>query len=1362
MAVAANSTKSPTKTPKGSKKDVKEVKQDESDKKQSPQTSNKRSADGSPKEEKPPIEHTPLENALFETLANTARTMDSQLRVIKKIFYDNDRDLQLTKKSLKPLKDPEAPKRPASAYLLFQNDMRLKKDPSQTQPQFMSQVGKEWNSIDPAEKEKYNKKYQKSIDVFEQQRDEYVKSGREALWRKKGENEGFSTTPAPKKPAEKKPKQDTKEEKKIAKDEPKSSKATASKMDEKKETAPASKTSKPKKEEKQPEPAQESEESSESESGSGSSESDSSGSGSSESDSSESESEPEPQPEPPKKAAKKESGKKSKNCDHMRNLKHHEQKLLKKVDFVNWKQDASLREIKVMRRYHLQGRDDYAKYNRLCGSMRQMAHRLSLLSAQDPYRHQMETQLLAKGYEMGLLNIGSKLSDVEKISVASFCRRRLAVVCVRNKLCESVKTATQYIEQGHLRVGPDTITDPAFLVTRNMEDFVTWVDTSKIKRTVMNYNDELDDFDLLRSTRASTRSSTMNSTNTSDDQDTKMAVESLNIAKAEDDVNEELEQEPSDDDELEYDDKYEQQDDIGDDDEEEDYKVDVDEDEHMEALYTQVDAKPKRKRTETANGKPTFNDKVDISSDDESIKYADQFEQASDNDVTIVASNEADNPHDISDDDVQEIKPLPKILKDNDELTQEEKQAMADERKRIAALKRQRDKFEIQERTKLKKELGRKTLTRGEMNQVALGCWHPELKDVWGDLSRDIVPQKPQTLPSPPGLKLKLLPFQQESLYWMKEQEKGPWKGGMLADEMGMGKTIQTIALLLSDRKKPNLIVAPTIAVVQWKNEIESYTDGMNVLLWHGASRTKNIADLKKYDVVMTSYSVMESAFRIQQYGRQRKGSKIKEPSPLHAINWHRIILDEAHNIKERSSNTSKAAFGLKSNFKWCLSGTPLQNRVGELYSLVRFIGADPFAYYYGKKSKCKSLNWSFSDRRHCDYCGESPMNHVCFWNNEILTPIQRYGMVGEGLTAFKKLKILLDRMMLRRTKVERADDLGLPPRIVKCRRDFFSEEERDIYLSLYSDVRRAFSSYIDQGTILNNYSNIFSLITRMRQMACHPDLVLKSRTTEYGKDLSDEHVCRICNDIAEDAIDARCHHAFCRLCITEYLTGSLVEQPECPSCHVPISIDINQPSIERAEDEGLKTSKPNGITGRLDMAHWKSSTKIEALVEELTELQREDCTIKSLVFSQFVNFLDLVAWRLKRAGFNICRLEGNMTPQTRNAVVQHFMKNVHCTVFLVSLKAGGVALNLTEASRVYMMDSWWNPAVEYQAMDRVHRLGARRPVQCIKLVIEDSIESRIVQLQEKKSAMVDAAIGRDDAAMGRLSPEDMGFLFKM
>jgi len=110
----------------------------------------------------------------------------------------------------------------------------------------------------------------------------------------------------------------------------------------------------------------------------------------------------------------------------------------------------------------------------------------------------MEGQILSKLYDMGVLNLHSKLSDVEnKLTVAAFCRRRLAVVMTHAKMAETVSAAVKFIEQGHIRVGPDTITDPAFLVTRHMEDFVTWVDTSKLKRAVMKYNDELDDYDLL-------------------------------------------------------------------------------------------------------------------------------------------------------------------------------------------------------------------------------------------------------------------------------------------------------------------------------------------------------------------------------------------------------------------------------------------------------------------------------------------------------------------------------------------------------------------------------------------------------------------------------------------------------------------------------------------------------------------------------------------------------------------------------------------------------------------------------------------------------------------------------------------------
>ncbi|KAL7424895.1 DNA repair protein rad16 [Cryptotrichosporon argae] len=665
---------------------------------------------------------------------------------------------------------------------------------------------------------------------------------------------------------------------------------------------------------------------------------------------------------------------------------------------------------------------------------------------------------------------------------------------------------------------------------------------------------------------------------------------------------------------------------------------------------------------------------------------------------------------------------------------------------------------------KLRDELGRK-LTQGEKNYIRLSLHHKELVDVWGDLAAKIEPIKPVPMEAHPSLKLTLLPFQKESLYWMKKQEEGVWAGGMLADEMGMGKTIQTIALLLSEpRRKPSLVVAPVVALMQWKHEIETHAEGFTVCLWHGTGRMKS-SELKKFDVVLVSYGTLEASFRRQQRGFKRGDKFIKEQSPMHEFEWFRVILDEAHNIKERSTNAAKAAFALKAKYRWCLSGTPLQNRVGELYSLVRFLGADPFSYYFCKKCDCKSLHWQFSDRRHCDQCKHKPMDHVSLWNSEILTPIARYGIEegGPGQTAFKKLKILLDRMMLRRTKLERADDLGLPPRTIVVRRDFFSPQEKELYMSLFTNAKRQFNTYLDQGTVLNNYSNIFSLITRMRQMACHPDLVLKSKTSSLAQAVTEGTVCRLCNDTAEDAIVSACKHVFDRECIRQYLEVQQLRghRPECPVCHIEISIDLEQEAMEI--DEASSKKARQGILSRLNLDNWRSSSKLEALVEELEKLRRQDCTIKSLVFSQFVSFLDLIAFRLQRAGFTICRLEGGMTPQQRDATIQHFMNNTNVTVFLISLKAGGVALNLTEASMVFMMDSWWNPSVEYQAMDRIHRLGQKRPVKVVKLIVEDSIEDQIVQLQHKKLAMTEAALSKDpDAALGKLTVEDLGFLFKL
>lgn len=116
---------------------------------------------------------------------------------------------------------------------------------------------------------------------------------------------------------------------------------------------------------------------------------------------------------------------------------------------------------------------------------------------EDAYRIKMTDNLLEKLYNMGVISTKSGLSQCAHITASSFCRRRLAVVMMRLKMSENLKEAITLIEQGHVRVGPETMTDPAFLVTRSMEDFVTWVDTSKIKRKIMAYNDKLDDFDLL-------------------------------------------------------------------------------------------------------------------------------------------------------------------------------------------------------------------------------------------------------------------------------------------------------------------------------------------------------------------------------------------------------------------------------------------------------------------------------------------------------------------------------------------------------------------------------------------------------------------------------------------------------------------------------------------------------------------------------------------------------------------------------------------------------------------------------------------------------------------------------------------------
>ncbi|KAI9149531.1 DNA repair protein RAD16 [Paramyrothecium foliicola] len=645
---------------------------------------------------------------------------------------------------------------------------------------------------------------------------------------------------------------------------------------------------------------------------------------------------------------------------------------------------------------------------------------------------------------------------------------------------------------------------------------------------------------------------------------------------------------------------------------------------------------------------------------------------------------------------------------------------------------------------------------REKRERDRLESHHPEIKTMWDDLEKMPV-LKAGKAPQPQSISRQLKPFQLEGLAWMTAMEKLEWKGGLLGDEMGLGKTIQAVSLIMSDypAKQPSLVLVPPVALMQWQSEIKSYTDGtLKTFVFHGTNqKTKGITvkELKKYDVIMMSYNSLESMYRKQEKGFKRKDGIYKEKSVIHSINFHRIILDEAHCIKTRTTMTAKACFALKTDYRWCLTGTPLQNRIGEFFSLIRFLNMRPFASYLCKQCPCSSLEWAMDDDSRCSHCKHAGMQHVSVFNQELLNPIQKFGNLGPGREAFRKLRLMTDRIMLRRLKKDHTNSMELPVKEIYVDRQFFGEEENDFANSIMTNGQRKFDTYVAQGVLLNNYANIFGLIMQMRQVADHPDLILK-KNAEGGQNVL---VCCICDEPAEDAVRSRCKHDFCRACVASYVRST--DEPDCPRCHISLSIDLEQPEIE--QDENLV--KKSSIINRIKMENWTSSSKIELLVHELHKLRSDNASHKSIIFSQFTTMLQLIEWRLRRAGITTVMLDGSMTPAQRQASIEHFMNNVDVECFLVSLKAGGVALNLTEASRVFIVDPWWNPAAEWQSADRCHRIGQTRPCTITRLCIEDSVESRMVLIQEKKTNMIHSTVNADDKAMDSLSPEDMQFLFR-
>lgn len=644
--------------------------------------------------------------------------------------------------------------------------------------------------------------------------------------------------------------------------------------------------------------------------------------------------------------------------------------------------------------------------------------------------------------------------------------------------------------------------------------------------------------------------------------------------------------------------------------------------------------------------------------------------------------------------------------------------------------------------------------------------------------------------------------------------------GGILADEMGLGKTIEMLSLIHSHTSSEQqaamqstaidsvnslprlsnsqstvqrapattLVVAPMSLLAQWASEAAkaSKEGSLKVLVYYGNEKNTNLQTLcnpanvaSAPNIIITSYGVVLSEFNaVAAKGGDRGGQ-----GGLFSLEYWRVILDEAHFIKNRQSKTAKACYELSAVHRWVLTGTPIVNRLSDLFSLVRFLKVEPW-------------------------------NNFSFWKTFIDGPFEQ----GEHVRALNVVQTVLEPLVLRRTKDMKTPDgqalVPLPPRIINIERLKFSDPERDVYDYIIARARRTLTRNMAAGTVMKSYTTIFAQILRLRQSCCHPiltksslvaddddaaaaadvangladDMDLDSLIERFEADEGEEdasrygaHVlkqirddsameCPICSEepMEEQAVTGGCWHSACKKCLLDYIDHQIKkdELPRCFNCREPINArdvfevvkhddedfegdmedgpaNVLAAAIDRSDDDEdlyASTQRPPkpAPAPRISLrrVNQLSSAKIAHLLSRLRGLRKSNPVAKSVVFSQFTSFLDLLGPALSAARIQWLRFDGSMSQKERAKVLTEFANRTGFTVLFLSLRAGGVGLNLTCAQQVFMMDPWWSWAVEAQAIDRVHRMGQVSEVQVVRYVIEGSIEEKMLRVQERKKFM--------------------------
>ena len=606
----------------------------------------------------------------------------------------------------------------------------------------------------------------------------------------------------------------------------------------------------------------------------------------------------------------------------------------------------------------------------------------------------------------------------------------------------------------------------------------------------------------------------------------------------------------------------------------------------------------------------------------------------------------------------------------------------------------------------------------------------------------------------PHHIKTTMLPYQRQALQWLLDQEspEAPtqgaeesvqlWKkersgrynnlatnfstqdlptlasGGILADDMGLGKTLEMISLIVADNEKfgrgTTLIVAPLSVMSNWTGQIATHVKeelGMKAYTYHAAgSRTKmKAADFEKYDVILTTYQTLAREYMPGGKNSKQPERKLRA-NGLFSVHYRRVILDEGHQVRNPKTAMALAVCALFARSRWVLTGTPIVNSLADLYSLLKFIGVT------------------------------GGIERLDIFNQVLVRPIK-----NGTESAVVLLKLIMKSFTLRRRKDMAFIDLKLPKLEEFVHKIDFTDKERERYNALYAQAKGMLSKAVDGDKVASGaYMHILEILLRLRQCCNHWTLcgerltnLLAQLETQKTVALTPENKkalqevlqvqieshedCAICLETLHTPVITTCSHAFGRECISKVIET----QHKCPMCRAELVDEsvLVEPACggEEAADDDLDLTQ--------------SSSKLEALVRILEATKGEGN--KTIIFSQWTRFLDIVQSRLEREGYKFCRLDGTMSASKRDDALISLEQDDDTTVMLASLGVCAVGLNLTAANNVILSDTWWAPAIEDQAVDRVHRLGQKKETRVFRLVMDGSVEEDTLAVQADKRKLV-------------------------